>query len=135
MKSTLVCRFTGRDAKSRTRVPSQDLAFFVIAVLIQRETGGNLTEVLVNISGIIRDRLKLHGRVRVLSAEGRLSALISDRFAVCCLPESPSCRIRSTWLCYGQHKIGLVMIYTSGCDDIDRHFLGPQRGPDPGLKE
>ena len=59
-----------------TRVPSQDLAFFVIAVLIQRETGGNLTEVLGNISSIIRDRLKLHGRVRVLSAEGRLSAVI-----------------------------------------------------------
>jgi tight adherence protein B len=59
-----------------TRVPSTDLRFFVIAVLIQRETGGNLTEILDNISSIIRDRLKLHGRVRVLSAEGRLSALI-----------------------------------------------------------
>ena len=58
------------------RVPSTDLGFFVIAVMIQRETGGNLTEILDNISSIIRDRLKLHGRVRVLSAEGRLSAVI-----------------------------------------------------------
>jgi tight adherence protein B len=58
------------------RVPITDLRFFVIAVLIQRETGGNLSEVLENISKIIRDRLKLFGRVRTLSAEGRFSALI-----------------------------------------------------------
>jgi tight adherence protein B len=58
------------------RVPITDLRFFVIAVLIQRETGGNLSEVLENISKIIRDRLKLFGRIRTLSAEGRFSALI-----------------------------------------------------------
>jgi tight adherence protein B len=59
-----------------TRVPSTDLRYFVIAVLIQRETGGNLTELLDNISAIIRGRLKLLGAVRVLSAEGRMSAWI-----------------------------------------------------------
>ncbi|MGK5080385.1 type II secretion system F family protein [Janthinobacterium sp. HLX7-2] len=59
-----------------TRVPSADLRYFVIAVLIQRETGGNLTELLTSISAIIRDRLKLLGQVRVLSAEGRMSAWI-----------------------------------------------------------
>jgi len=59
-----------------SRVPSTDLGFFVIAVLIQRETGGNLSEVLDNISAIIRDRLKLLGKVRTLSAEGRFSALV-----------------------------------------------------------
>ncbi|MDO9280923.1 MAG: type II secretion system F family protein [Methylotenera sp.] len=59
-----------------TRVPSTDLSYFVIAVLIQRETGGNLAELLGNISGLIRARLKLLGTVRVLSAEGRLSAWI-----------------------------------------------------------
>ncbi|MGK5030399.1 type II secretion system F family protein [Janthinobacterium sp. MDT1-19] len=58
------------------RVPSTDLRYFVIAVLIQRETGGNLTELLSSISAIIRDRLKLLGQVRVLSAEGRMSAWI-----------------------------------------------------------
>lgn len=58
------------------RVPSTDLRYFVIAVLIQRETGGNLTELLDNISAIIRGRLKLLGTVRVLSAEGRMSAWI-----------------------------------------------------------
>jgi tight adherence protein B len=58
------------------RVPSTDLGFFVIAVLIQRETGGNLSEVLANISAIIRERLKLFGKVRALSAEGRFSGLV-----------------------------------------------------------
>jgi tight adherence protein B len=59
-----------------TRVPSTDLRYFVISVLIQRETGGNLAELLSNISALIRARMKLLGTVRVLSAEGRLSAII-----------------------------------------------------------
>lgn len=59
-----------------TRVPITDMRYFVIAVLIQRETGGNLAELLDNISALIRARLKLLGTVRVLSAEGRLSAWI-----------------------------------------------------------
>ena len=58
------------------RVPLEDVRFFVIALLIQRETGGNLAELLDNISGIVRARLKLLGQVRTLSAEGRLSAWI-----------------------------------------------------------
>ena len=58
------------------RVPSTDLRYFVIAVLIQRETGGNLAGLLANISALIRARLKLLGSIRVLSAEGRLSAWI-----------------------------------------------------------
>ncbi|MFM0042253.1 type II secretion system F family protein [Paraburkholderia sediminicola] len=58
------------------RVPVDDLRYFVIAVLIQREAGGNLAEILGSISSIIRERLKLLGKVRVLSAEGRLSAWV-----------------------------------------------------------
>ncbi|WP_341319189.1 type II secretion system F family protein [Paraburkholderia sp. IMGN_8] len=58
------------------RVPISDLRYFVIAVLIQRESGGNLAEILANISQLIRSRLALLGKVRVLSAEGRLSAWI-----------------------------------------------------------
>jgi tight adherence protein B len=58
------------------RVPLTDLRYFVVAVLIQRESGGNLTEILTNLSQLIRERLKLMGRVRVLSSEGRLSAWI-----------------------------------------------------------
>ena len=58
------------------RVPVTDLRYFVVAVLIQRESGGNLTEILSNLSHLIRARLKLFARVRVLSSEGRLSAWI-----------------------------------------------------------
>lgn len=58
------------------RVPITDLRYFVVAVLIQRESGGNLTEVLSNLSHLIRQRLKLFWRIRILSAEGRLSAWV-----------------------------------------------------------
>ena len=58
------------------RVPVADLGYFVVAVLIQRESGGNLAELLDNIASIVRARLKLLGSVRTLSAEGRLSAWI-----------------------------------------------------------
>jgi tight adherence protein B len=56
------------------RVPLTDLRYFVVSVLIQRDTGGNLTEVLSNLSRLIRERLKLISKVRVLSANGRFSA-------------------------------------------------------------
>ena len=58
------------------RVDCADLKYFVVAVILQRETGGNLAEIIENIAGIIRERFKFHGKVRVLSAEGRLSAVI-----------------------------------------------------------
>lgn len=58
------------------RVASRDLRFFVTAVLIQSESGGNLAEILDNIGLLIRDRLKLKGKVQGLTAEGRFSALI-----------------------------------------------------------
>lgn len=56
------------------RVPLTDMRYFVVSVLIQRQSGGNLTEVLSNLSKLIRERLKLFARVRVLSSEGRMSA-------------------------------------------------------------
>jgi tight adherence protein B len=59
-----------------SRIPLTDLRYLVIAVLIQREAGGNLAEILGNISHIIRQRLKLVAQVRVLSAEGRMSAWV-----------------------------------------------------------
>ncbi|RZF25057.1 type II secretion system F family protein [Paraburkholderia sp. UYCP14C] len=59
-----------------TRVPIRDLRYFVIAVVIQRETGGNLAEVLDGITALIRDRFKLFDKVRVLAAEGKMSAWV-----------------------------------------------------------
>jgi len=58
------------------RIPLDDLRFFVISVILQRETGGNLAEILENLSGLIRERFKLNGHVRVLSSQARLSAYI-----------------------------------------------------------
>jgi tight adherence protein B len=63
-------------ANLAVRVPSTDVRYFIVALLIQRETGGNLTELLHNISSLVRARLKLFGKIRVLSAEGRMSAWI-----------------------------------------------------------
>lgn len=58
------------------RIPITDLRYFVVAVLIQRDSGGNLTELLGNLSRLIRDRLKFIAKVRVFSSEGRLSAWV-----------------------------------------------------------
>jgi len=58
------------------RIDSQELKFFVTALLVQWETGGNLIEILETISDLIRQRFELLSKVRSLSAEGRLSAII-----------------------------------------------------------
>ncbi len=58
------------------RVDCDDLKFFAVSVSIQRETGGNLAEILDNLGRLIRERFKFQGRVRVLSAEGRISAIV-----------------------------------------------------------
>ncbi len=58
------------------RVDSLDVRFFVTAVLIQRQTGGDLAEVLDKISGVIRERIELFGMVKGLTAEGRLSGWV-----------------------------------------------------------
>ncbi len=58
------------------RVHCWDLHFFVTSLMIQRETGGNLAEIIENISYLIRKRFELQGRVRALAAEGKLSAII-----------------------------------------------------------
>ncbi len=58
------------------RVDQMDVRFFVTAVLIQRQTGGDLAEVLDKISKVIRDRVQLLGTVQALTAEGRLSGWV-----------------------------------------------------------
>jgi tight adherence protein B len=58
------------------RVDCPDLRFFIISVIIQRETGGNLAEILGKIAYLIRERFKLQSRVQVLASEGKLSAII-----------------------------------------------------------
>jgi tight adherence protein B len=55
------------------RVPMIDIKFFVTAVMLQRETGGNIAEILGNLSSVIRERFKLQRQVRVHTAQGRLT--------------------------------------------------------------
>ena len=55
------------------RVPLVDVKFFVTAVMLQRETGGNLAEILDNLSYVIRERFKILRQVRVHTAQGRLT--------------------------------------------------------------
>jgi len=58
------------------RVPNLDLRFFVTSVAIQRQTGGDLAEILDRIGHVIRERFKILGQVKALTAEGRLSGVV-----------------------------------------------------------
>jgi len=58
------------------RVECPDIKYFVISVIIQRETGGNLAEIMESIAHIIRERFRFQGRVEILAAEGKFSALV-----------------------------------------------------------
>lgn len=61
--------------KLAKRVPSLDVHFFVSAVLLQKRTGGNLAEILDKLAHIIRERFKLRGKIRAISAHGRMTGL------------------------------------------------------------
>jgi len=58
------------------RVDCPDLKFFALSVIIQRQSGGNLAEILDKISSLIRERFKLMGKVKALTGEARISAII-----------------------------------------------------------
>jgi tight adherence protein B len=60
--------------KLAARVPSLDVHFFVSAVLLQKRTGGNLAEILDKLAYVIRERFKLRGRIRAVSAHGKMTA-------------------------------------------------------------
>jgi tight adherence protein B len=63
-------------ANMTERVPLMDVRFFVTAVLIQRETGGNLAEILDNLAHVVRERFKILRQVRVYTAHGRLTGYV-----------------------------------------------------------
>ena len=58
------------------RVPSRDLQFLITAILVQKETGGDLTEILTRASYVIRERVRIEGEVRTHTAQGRLTGAI-----------------------------------------------------------
>jgi tight adherence protein B len=59
-----------------TRIPSKDLQFLITAILVQKETGGDLTEILDRTTHVIRDRIRIEGEVRTHTAQGRLTGWI-----------------------------------------------------------
>ncbi len=63
------------------RVPSPDLRVFVTGVLVQKDTGGNLAEILDRITSVVRDRMKIQGEIRTHTAQGRMTGWI-----LCALP-------------------------------------------------
>ena len=58
------------------RVGSEDLSLVVQSIEIARQTGGNLTEIFEKISATIRERMRIEGRIRVLTAQGRLQGIV-----------------------------------------------------------
>ena len=58
------------------RIPNMDLQFFVLAVCIQRQCGGDLAEILNKIGALVRDRFKILGQVKALTGEGRISGVV-----------------------------------------------------------
>ena len=58
------------------RMNCAEVRYFVVAVILQRETGGNLAELMESLANLIRENYKFQGKVRTLSAEGRLSAIV-----------------------------------------------------------
>jgi tight adherence protein B len=66
-----------------TRVPLLDVRFFTSSVLLQKQTGGNLSEILSRLAYIIRERFRLKGQVQAASAHGRLTATILTLMPIC----------------------------------------------------
>ena len=72
------------------RIPSLDLRFFATAVILQRQTGGDLAEILDKISGLTRQRFQIKGQIQALTGEGRISGIVLAGFttgpvrASCC---------------------------------------------------
>jgi tight adherence protein B len=65
------------------RVPLLDVRFFASAVMMQRLTGGNLSEILARLAYVIRERFRLKGQVKAASAHGRLTAAILTLLPIC----------------------------------------------------
>jgi len=96
--------------KLAKRIPSLDVHFFVSAVLLQKRTGGNLAEILDKLAYVIRERFKLRGRIRAISAHGRMTGT-----ALTCIPIA----------------VGILMFYTNPdyvkfffLDDVGNIMLG-----------
>jgi tight adherence protein B len=103
-------------------VPLLDVRFFVSAVLLQQETGGNLSEVLAKLALIIRERFRLKGQVQAVSAHGRITGLVlvlmPVAVAVIMMVTSPQYLID-----LAADKLGRMMINGAICGQIVGYFV------------
>jgi tight adherence protein B len=87
------------------RIECAELKYFVIGVILQRETGGNLSELIETLANLIREKFKLMGKIRTLAAEGKFSAII-----LCALPF-----VISAWIWFtSPDYIGLLVTEPMG---------------------
>ena len=103
-------------------VPLIDVRFFVSSVLLQQETGGNLGEILSKLSYVIRERFRLKGQVKAVSAHGRITGLV-----LLLMPVAVTAFIMLTTPEYltalGTSKIGRMMIYGAVFGQIIGYFV------------
>jgi tight adherence protein B len=95
------------------RVPIQDMRIFVTAVLIQKESGGNLAEVLEKVAHIIRERFRLKRQIRVHTAQGRITGWVLSFLPVVLglgLYLVDARHVSLLW----ERPVGVTMLYTAG---------------------
>jgi tight adherence protein B len=104
------------------RVDSKELHLFVIAVLLQRETGGNLTEILEQTAEVIRDRLRILGDVRALTGQARLSGMILSilPIALCLFIMATAPGYMTTMI---QEPVGRSMLVTAAVLQVVGFFI------------
>jgi tight adherence protein B len=95
------------------RVPNVDLGFFITAVAIQRQTGGDLAEILDKLGYVIRERFKLYGQVQALTAEGRLSGYILNGLPIIILLALLKLNPNYVMLLF-QDPLGIKMLAVAG---------------------
>src|SRR6266513_3016656 len=105
-----------------TRVPLLDVRFFTSSVLLQKQTGGNLGEILSKLSYVIRERFRLKGQVKAASAHGRITGLV-----LVLMPIAVTAFIMMTTPEYlanlVSNKIGRMMIYGAVFGQIIGYFV------------
>ena len=104
------------------RVPSVDIRFFASAVMTQSRTGGNLHELLENLSETVRERGALKGQVRALTANGRLTALVLSL-----LPIFLACMMlflnAEYFKQFAAHPIGKVLLFAALAGQVLAYFV------------
>jgi tight adherence protein B len=102
-------------------VPLVDIRFFVSSVLLQQETGGNLSEILMKLSQIIRERFRLRGQVKAMSAHGRITGMILLLMPIAVAGilffSSPEYLLTLT-----REKEGRYMLWGAACGQVMAYF-------------